>query len=96
MNTSKPEYIKVNIDTEVLNMEMEGEEFLKESTGYIVGNTIKDTTNAFYIEGCVSAGVGIAKDATSIIAILISFKNCWSIIYCCRCNCWYCLWRLFY
>ena len=68
MNTSKPEYIKVNIDTEVLNTEMEGEEFLKESTGYIVCNTIKDTTNAFYIEGCVSTGVGISKAATSIIA----------------------------
>ena len=41
VNTPKPEYITANIDTDSLNMEVEGDELLNESTGYKVGNSFK-------------------------------------------------------
>ena len=67
VNTSKPEYITANIDTEALNIEIEGEELLKESTEYKVGNSIKVAGEAAsYIGGGVSAGIGVARAATII------------------------------
>ena len=65
LNDSKPEYITANIDTELLNMEVKGEDLLKETTGYQVGNSFKVTGEAAsYIGGGVSVGVGVARAAS--------------------------------
>ena len=67
VNTPKPEYITANIDTNSLNMEVEGEKLLNESTGYKVGNSFKVAGEAAsYIGGGVSAGFCVARAATII------------------------------
>ena len=67
VNKSKPEFITANIDTEHLNMEVKGEELIKESTAYTVGNSFKVTGEAAtYIGGGVSVGTGIIRAATTV------------------------------
>ena len=54
LNKFKPEYITASIDTENLKMEVEGEDPIKESTSYKVGN----------ISGGAAVGTGILKAST--------------------------------
>ena len=67
VNQNKPEYITASVDTEHLNMEIKGEELIKESTAYTVGNTFKVTGEAAtYIGGGVSVGTGIIRAASTV------------------------------
>ena len=64
-NKFKPEYITASIDTENLKMEVEGEDLIKESTSYKVGNSFKVTGEAAtYISGGAAVGTGILKAST--------------------------------
>lgn len=65
LNKFKPEYITASIDTENLKMEVEGEDLIKESTSYKVGNSFKITGEAAtYISGGAAVGTGILKAST--------------------------------
>ena len=66
VNKSKPEYITACIDTEHLNMEVKGDDLIKESTAYTVGNSFKVTGEAAtYIGGGISVGTGIIRAAAA-------------------------------
>lgn len=68
VNKYIPEYITASIDTEHLNMEIKGEEIVKESTSSKVGNALKVTGEAStYIGGSVAVGSGILKAATTVV-----------------------------
>ena len=67
VNKYIPEYITASIDTEHLNLEIKGEEIIKESTSYKVGNSLKVTGEAStYIGGSVAVGSGILKASTTV------------------------------
>ena len=67
VNKSKPEFITASVDTEHLNMEVKGEDLIKESTAYTVGNSFKVTGEvASYIGGGVSVGTGIIRAAATV------------------------------
>lgn len=68
VSNNTPEYITANIDKECLNMKIRGEDLLKESTKYKVGNSIKVTGEAAsYIGASVSVGTGVVRAATAAI-----------------------------
>ena len=67
VNKYKPEYITASVDTEHLNMEMKGEELIKESTAFTVGNSFKVTGEAAsYIGGGAAVGTGILRAASTV------------------------------
>ena len=62
INKEKPEYISKNVDLEHLDLEIEEEKLLNESTEYKVGNGIKVVgESASMIGGGVSLGTGITR-----------------------------------
>ena len=65
LNKYKPEFITASVDTSTLQMEMNGEELINESTTYKVGNTFKVAGEAAgYISGGVTIGSGLLKAST--------------------------------
>lgn len=65
LNKYKPEFITASVDTSTLQMEMNGEELINESTSYKVGNSFKIAGEAAgYISGGVTIGSGILKAST--------------------------------
>jgi GTP-binding protein EngB required for normal cell division len=62
INKEKPEYISKNVDLEHLDLEIEEETLLNESTEYKVGNSIKvGGETASMIGGGVSLGTGLTR-----------------------------------
>ena len=62
----RPEYITASMDTEHLKMEVKGEELIKETTAFTVGNSFKVTGEAAtYIGGGAAVGTGILRTATT-------------------------------
>ena len=58
----RPEYITASMDAEQLKMEVKGEELIKETTAYTVGNSFKVTGEAAtYIGGGAAVGTTILR-----------------------------------
>ena len=62
----RPEFITASVDTEHLKMQVKGEELIRETTAYKVGNSFKVTGEAAtYIGGGVSVGTSIIAESAS-------------------------------
>ena len=62
----RPEFITASVDTEQLTMQVKGEELIRETTAYKVGNSFKVTGEAAtYIGGGVSVGTSIIAESAS-------------------------------